>query len=147
MNRIYKHYNFQLADKSTAAKQVSFSSYPGFLESLDDFYLMDSGLGMVQTTNNVFNSALYEKITTHSLLAWYRVRAATQMAHTGQEWYETVKRYNSGTYNNMVSIERWRGVFEAASFSPLPVSLCSPLTACSMLCASFPSARSLHCVG
>jgi len=33
-NRIYKHYNFQLYASFVAARQMSFSSYPGFLESL-----------------------------------------------------------------------------------------------------------------
>ena len=27
--RIYKHYNFNLKDEATAAKKISFSSYPG----------------------------------------------------------------------------------------------------------------------
>ena len=29
--RIFKHYDFNVVDKATAAKQISFSSYPGEL--------------------------------------------------------------------------------------------------------------------
>ena len=104
MNRIYKHYFFQVSEKSTAAKKISFSSYPGFLESLDDFYLMDSGLVMIQTTNNVFDTSLYDKVSVHSLLAWQRVRIANTMAHGGKEWASVVAKYNSGTYNNQYMI-------------------------------------------
>ena len=50
MIRIMKNYDTPLHDAAVAAKRVSFSSYPGFLESLDDFYLMDSGLAMVQVS-------------------------------------------------------------------------------------------------
>lgn len=39
--RIYKHYFFNLKDPSTGAKRMSFSSYPGYLVSLDDLYIMD----------------------------------------------------------------------------------------------------------
>eukprot|EP00009_Paramoeba_aestuarina_P002729 CAMPEP_0201515180 /NCGR_PEP_ID=MMETSP0161_2-20130828/6821_1 /ASSEMBLY_ACC=CAM_ASM_000251 /TAXON_ID=180227 /ORGANISM="Neoparamoeba aestuarina, Strain SoJaBio B1-5/56/2" /LENGTH=555 /DNA_ID=CAMNT_0047911941 /DNA_START=44 /DNA_END=1711 /DNA_ORIENTATION=+ len=102
MNRIYKHYNFPL--DSLNAKKISFSSYPGFLESLDDFYLMDSELVMIQTTNNIFNMTLYDYVVPESLLAWFRVRVANGLAHDGQSWYENVKRYNSGTYNNQYMI-------------------------------------------
>ena len=35
-NRIFKHYYFDLASQYVSAKGTSFSSYPGFLESLDD---------------------------------------------------------------------------------------------------------------
>ena len=38
MNRIFKHYNLRLQASYVAAQRVSFSSYPGYLESLDDFY-------------------------------------------------------------------------------------------------------------
>ncbi|EGD71986.1 phospholipase B-like protein B, partial [Salpingoeca rosetta] len=101
-NRIYKHYNLK-ADVS-AAQKISFSSYPGFLESLDDFYLMDSGLVMLQTTNNVFNKDLQKYIHPETLLAWVRVRAATALARDGEEWFDVVKRYNSGSYNNQYMV-------------------------------------------
>ncbi len=39
-NRIYKFYTLNFNDSTTTAKTLSFSSYPGFLESLDDYYMM-----------------------------------------------------------------------------------------------------------
>ncbi|KAL9959898.1 hypothetical protein ACROYT_G033271 [Oculina patagonica] len=98
--RIYKHYYFNLKDPSTGAKRMSFSSYAGYLVSLDDFYIMDSGLIMVQTTNSMFNNSLLKYVSPESLLAWHRVRLANLMAHNGKEWAEVYKQYNSGTYNN-----------------------------------------------
>lgn len=102
--RIYKHYFFNLKDPSTGAKRMSFSSYPGYLVSVDDFYIMDSGLVMVQTTNHVFNASLYKYVSTESLLAWHRVRLANLMAHNGEEWGEVYKQYNSGTYTSQFMI-------------------------------------------
>lgn len=98
--RIFKHWNINVQDTATAAKQMSFSSYPGFLESLDDFYLLGSKMVLLQTTNNVFNASLYQAVQPKSLLAWQRVRVASMMAHTGKEWAEIFAKYNSGTYNN-----------------------------------------------
>ncbi|KAH3863783.1 phospholipase B-like 1 [Dreissena polymorpha] len=102
--RIYKHYNFNVDDPDTATQRMSFSSYPGFLESLDDFYLMSSGLVMLQTTNNVFNASLYKLVTPQALLAWHRVRLANMMAHGGKEWAKIFAENNSGTYNNQYMI-------------------------------------------
>lgn len=68
----------------------------GFLVSLDDFYLLGSGLMMTQTSNNIFNSSLFDRVTPNSLLAWQRVRLAHSLAHTGEEWAKTFSRYNSG---------------------------------------------------
>lgn len=70
--------------------------YTGFLVSLDDFYLLGSGLMMTQTTNNVFNTSLFSQVTPHSLLAWQRVRLAHTLSHTGEQWANTFSRYNSG---------------------------------------------------
>ena len=43
MIRMMKHYKTPLHDAAVASKRMSFSSYPGFLESLDDFYILGSG--------------------------------------------------------------------------------------------------------
>lgn len=102
--RIYKHYNFNVKDPATSAKKISFSSYPGFLESLDDFYLMSSNMVMLQTTNNIFNQSLYQFVKPQSLLAWQRVRVANMMSSSGKQWAEVFGQYNSGTYNNQYMI-------------------------------------------
>lgn len=104
MLRIYKHYDFNLLDSATKASGLSFSSYPGFLESLDDFYLLNSGLVMIQTTNNVFNHSLYDLVHPESLPSWVRVRAANHMAGAAPEWGEVLRQYNSGTYNNQYMV-------------------------------------------
>ncbi|XP_057717076.1 phospholipase B-like 1 [Corythoichthys intestinalis] len=102
--RIYKHWDFHIADPNTATGKLSFSSYPGFLVSLDDFYLLGSGLMMTQTTNNVFNASLFSNISPKSLLAWQRVRLAHSLAHTGEEWAKIFSQFNSGTYNNQYMV-------------------------------------------
>ncbi|XP_022092665.1 phospholipase B-like 1 isoform X2 [Acanthaster planci] len=104
MLRIYKHYNFELAFRGASAKAMSFSSYPGMLESLDDFYILGSDMLMLQTTNNIFNQTLYKMVKLESLLAWQRVRVANLMAGSGAEWGKLVARYNSGTYNNQYMV-------------------------------------------
>ena len=77
---------------------TSCSSSPlaGFLMSLDDFYLLGSGLLMTQTSNSVFNASLFSLLSPHSLLAWQRVRLANSLAHSGEEWAHVFSKYNSG---------------------------------------------------
>ena len=55
-----------------------------------------SGLVMLQTTNDVFNTSLLKFVSSNSLLAWHRVRLANLMAHSGKEWSDVYKQYNSG---------------------------------------------------
>ncbi|KAG8513806.1 Phospholipase B-like 1 [Galemys pyrenaicus] len=76
----------------------------GFLESLDDFYILSSGLVLLQTTNSVYNKTLLKYVVPQSLLAWQRVRVANMMASGGKEWAEIFTKYNSGTYNNQYMI-------------------------------------------
>lgn len=102
-DRIMKHYSFDYHVQA-AGKRVSFSSYPAMLESLDDFYMMDSGLGMVQTSNNILNQSLLDLITPQSLLAWQRVRIANAYARTGPEWHQIFKQHASGTYVNQYMV-------------------------------------------
>ncbi|XP_008835888.1 phospholipase B-like 1 [Nannospalax galili] len=104
MLRIYKHWDFNIKDEQTRSSRLSFSSYPGFLESLDDFYILSSGLVLLQTTNNVYNQTLLKLVVPEALLAWQRVRVANMMATGGKEWAEIFSRYNSGTYNNQYMV-------------------------------------------
>ncbi|ESO88915.1 hypothetical protein LOTGIDRAFT_205711 [Lottia gigantea] len=102
--RIFKHWNFNIRDTQTSSKRLSFSSYPGFLISVDDFYILSSKMVMLQTTNNLFNKTLYKYCKPESLLAWHRVRIANMMANSGKQWAVSFSRYNSGTYNNQYMI-------------------------------------------
>jgi hypothetical protein len=104
MNRIYKHYYFNLSADFVAAKKMSFSSYPGMLVSLDDFYIMDSGLTMIQTTNGILDTSLYKLVMPQALFAWQRVRMANSMASTGEQWAQILAAHNSGTYNNQYMV-------------------------------------------
>lgn len=74
MVRIYKHYEFALASPHHKMRRTSFSSYPGELSSDDDFYLIDTGLALLQTTNDILDTELYKLLTPKSVLNWQRVR-------------------------------------------------------------------------
>ncbi|KAK2076982.1 hypothetical protein QBZ16_005210 [Prototheca wickerhamii] len=111
MLRIYKHYAFELQTLRPAAARMSFSSYPGELFSDDDFYILSSGLVILQTTNKIFNDALFDLLNTSSVLSWQRVRAANWLAEDGQvgpgggeAWAEVLALENSGTYNNQYMV-------------------------------------------
>ena len=100
MVRIFKHYTFGLADAALPLRGMSFSSYPGELSSDDDFYLLDTGLAVLQTTNRVFNRSLFAATTPQTLPSWQRERAACWRARAGAEWAAALAEHNSGTGNN-----------------------------------------------
>lgn len=51
----------------------------------------------------MFNNSLLKYVSPESLLAWHRVRLANLMAHSGKEWAEVYKQYNSGVEIFVVS--------------------------------------------
>jgi len=105
MLRIYKHYSFELAEPAWQGSSTSFSSYPGILSSVDDFYLTkETNLAVVQTTNSIFNQTLYDQVTHESVLTWQRMRVANALASSGEAWFEAFRTQNSGTYNNQYMV-------------------------------------------
>lgn len=52
----------------------------GELSSDDDFYLLDTGMVVLQTTNSIYNKTLYDLLTSASLTSWQRVRHASPPA-------------------------------------------------------------------
>lgn len=90
---------------------------PGMLSSLDDFYLMEeTSISVVQTTNGIYNTSLYDEVLPQALPAWMRVRAANALAANGQQWAKALARHNGGTYNNQYM------VIDAKRFAPGQVS-------------------------
>ena len=106
MNRIYKYYIFNLNNMSSSyyGNEMMFSSYPGMLQSQDDFYVLNN-LVMLQTTNNIFNTSLYNLLSPKNMLwYWERIRIAHALSNSGSEWYSNFGKYNSGTNNNQYMI-------------------------------------------
>ncbi|GIL42922.1 hypothetical protein Vafri_750 [Volvox africanus] len=105
MTRIYKHYDFSgLRSEALAAPRMSFSSYPGELFSDDDFYLLSSGLAVMETTNHIYVGDVYASLSPQCVLSWQRIRLANWMATSGEDWVDVLIRHNSGTYNNQYMI-------------------------------------------
>lgn len=101
MLRMFKHYQFAFNHHATVSQKNSFSSYPGFISSTDDFYLMDSNIVVIETTLNILNDELYKHVSSDStVMAWVRTMVANRLAKTGKQWTELFSKYNSGTYNN-----------------------------------------------
>ena len=104
MIRTFKEYRFVSNKQNEKSKVVVFSSYPGSLSSIDDFYYMDSKLVVMETTNSNFNDTLYDLLKPESLLTWVRVMLANRLASSGEEWIKIFKKENSGTYNNQFQV-------------------------------------------
>ncbi|OQR89816.1 phospholipase B-like protein [Achlya hypogyna] len=98
MNKMFKHYDVPLPEGG--ARRVSMSSSPGYISSVDDWYLLDSGLAVLETTNGVYDKSLYSRLSTRSVLSWMRSKVANALATDGATWAQTFTRRNSGTYNN-----------------------------------------------
>jgi hypothetical protein len=79
---------------------VSLSSTPAFISSKDDFYLTGAGLMVMETTNNIFDTKLWDLLTPRSLLTFVRSTVANRLARSGPEWVSAFSVNNSGTYNN-----------------------------------------------
>jgi len=100
MTRMFKTYRFNLAAAQTASKVQMMSSYPGTVSSIDDFYQMDTGLVVTETTNGLMDDSLYGAVTPSSVLSFLRVVVANRMSSNGADWVQIFSMYNSGTYNN-----------------------------------------------
>jgi hypothetical protein len=97
MLRIYKDYDF-------GGVRIGFSSSPGALHSGDDWYILSNGLTVMETTNEVFQPAIYRYTFPQTVSEWIRVIVANNVGRDGVSWTNTYCRYNSGTYNNQYMV-------------------------------------------
>lgn len=80
---------------------VTMSSYPGLVHSIDDWYMTDKKLAVMETTNGVYNTSLFKNyLSPKSVSAFLRVMIANFLATDAPSWVKYFSRNNSGTYNN-----------------------------------------------
>jgi hypothetical protein len=66
--------------------------------SLDDFYLVSSGLAAVETTLFVYNKELYRNSgVTGRVYEPIRILTALRLANTGQQWADIFTKHNRST--------------------------------------------------
>ena len=117
MVRIYKHYNFSYQTANNVA--VSFSSTPGFLSSVDDFYITSANLVILETTNGFYNMSLNSYLSNQTVMSWMRCMVATYLAADTVTWVDLFVDYNSGTYNNQWMVVDLK-LFNQSTTDPLP---------------------------
>ena len=67
----------------------------GIVMSLDDFYLISSGLAATETTLFVYDKELFRNLTSEGIVYEpVRVMASNRLAKNGSEWTNTFKEYN-----------------------------------------------------
>jgi hypothetical protein len=100
MTRVFKFYDFPLGDD--AARKISFSSYPGVMGSTDDYYLMDTGLAVTETTISMLTDEPYDKLEDNGTLIpdFMRIMLSNRLAKTGQDWVNLMKKSSTGTYSS-----------------------------------------------
>ena len=99
--RSFKHYNFNFdTERGALARRISFSGFAGSLASVDDFYVTDTGLAVMETSFSVYNMSLYKLLKPQTLLTWVRAMVASRTASSGKQWAEIFAEENSGTYSN-----------------------------------------------
>jgi len=116
--RIFKTYEYPFMRNATPAEwhRSDFSSSPGLLASIDDFYILKSSaqanLAVIETSIDIYNRTYLDYIKPESVLAWMRVVTANEMATNGSTWSNIFSESASGTY-----MDQWM-VIDMNKFTP-----------------------------
>eukprot|EP00466_Bigelowiella_natans_P011262 jgi/Bigna1/72101/fgenesh1_pg.18_\ len=109
--RIFKNLNLPVigADRSTGLRSVSMSSSPGFLQSIDDYYLIED---KTKRLSRAHCNSKQDFRSFRTVLYFVRVIVANALSHDTKSWATYYQNYKSGSYNN-----QWM-VLDLAKFSP-----------------------------
>jgi hypothetical protein len=90
MTRVFKYYHFRLPGSSAAASLVALSSYPGCISSNDNFFMMDSGLAVADTSIEILDDATYDRILDFgaptAIPYFVHISAVNRLAQTASHW-------------------------------------------------------------
>jgi len=104
MTRIFKYYNIPLEHAGTMAQNIAFSSYPGVISSTDDFYLMSSGLAAMETSIELMNPFIWDKVQEFAarphIPNFAHVMITNRLAKTAVHYVRLLATQNTGTYSS-----------------------------------------------
>jgi len=100
MNRIWKYYDFPLS--GAVARTMGFSSYPGVAGSTDDYYVMDTGLAVTETTVSMLSDEAFDKLDDNGTYIpdYMRIMLSNRLAKDGKDWVNWMTKSATGTYNS-----------------------------------------------
>jgi hypothetical protein len=100
MTRIWKYYNFKLPGSLAATTLMGFSSYPGCVSSTDDFYIMDSGLSVMDTSLEILNPVIYNRVAefpaNKHIPNFMQVMVVNRLARSAGHWTTLFTERNNG---------------------------------------------------
>eukprot|EP00929_Paragymnodinium_shiwhaense_P034520 TRINITY_DN18766_c0_g1_i2.p1 TRINITY_DN18766_c0_g1~~TRINITY_DN18766_c0_g1_i2.p1 ORF type:complete len:682 (+),score=159.08 TRINITY_DN18766_c0_g1_i2:146-2191(+) len=99
MIRIFKYYTFNFRGAGTVAKQIGFSSYPGAVSSTDDYYVLDSGLAIMETSIEVLDTAVWGRMPrSPGIPTFAHVMAVNRLAKNAVDWSRLFTANADSTY-------------------------------------------------
>jgi hypothetical protein len=98
--RIFKTYHFPTRNPEVGSQTIAFSSRPGDFNSKDDFYVLSSGLKIVETSLMNYNKDNFAELNPRTVPCWLRATVASNLARNGEEWINYFSKYNSGTHSS-----------------------------------------------
>jgi hypothetical protein len=103
--RVMKKYKFGFKTIEDQKLIPSFSSYPGLINSADEYYILSSGLVAQETTLENYNNSLWGRIHSKAVVLEFVPNIiANCLANSSKEWTDIFGLYNSETYNNQFMI-------------------------------------------
>jgi hypothetical protein len=101
MTRIFKYYNFHLDGAATMATRIGFSSYPGLVSSTDNFFVMSSGLAVMDTSLEILEPSVWDKVEDFPahphIPSFVHLMVTNRLAKNGAHWTRLLSSQNSGT--------------------------------------------------
>jgi hypothetical protein len=83
MLRIFKTYNFPTRNPNVGSDTITFSSRPADFNSKDDFYILSSGLKVMETSLLNFNPDNSKDLNPKTVPCWIRATVASHLARNG----------------------------------------------------------------
>jgi hypothetical protein len=103
MTRIFKYYKFKFKGGKTFGKHIAMSSYPGCVSSTDNFYMINSGLLVMDTSLEILNPRIYDRLPEFPGNSHYpnfiHVMVCNRLARNSGQWGTYFGERNNGQEN------------------------------------------------